>query len=142
MLCRAVRRYVNDPFGTRSAGTETNDAVPRSVTFPLLDSVQRKTTHSRISSGTRNSSSGEQLANDPGLAGVEQLGEVALPPLLLGDLQLLGHQVVVDRALDVAEDPDRGAAVRRLRHARQRERQRRLRVARVVDEHAVLAGGA
>ena len=58
------------------------------------------------------------FAQDKRLAGIDA-DEAARPEtgLLLGGLQLLGHQVVVDRALDVAEDPDRGAAVGRLRHA-------------------------
>src|SRR5205085_703371 len=76
------------------------------------------------------------LRDDPGLAGVEERGEVALPLLLLGDLQLLRHQVVVNRALDVAEEADRRAAVRLLRHPRQRKRERRGLVARRMHEHA------
>ena len=48
--------------------------------------------------------------------------------------ELLGHQLVVDRALDVAEDADRRRAVRRVREPRQREREARRLVVLVVDE--------
>src|SRR5581483_10718161 len=62
--------------------------------------------------------------------------------LLLGDTQLLRHQVVVDGPLDVAEDADRRAAVRSLGHAREGERERRRLVLRVVDEDVLVAGRA
>ena len=57
---------------------------------------------------------------------MEQLAEVALPVLLLRGRDLLGHQLVVDRALDVAEDAERRLAVRAVRDPRERERIRRV----------------
>lgn len=48
----------------------------------------------------------------PGIAGVEELAELALALLALRRLDLLRHQGVVDRTLDRSEDPDRCWAVR------------------------------
>ena len=57
-----------------------------------------------------------------------------------GGLELLGHQAVVDRPFDVAEDADRGRAVRRVREAGKRGSQaRRLQVL-VVHEQRLLPG--
>ena len=67
----------------------------------------------------------DRLADRPGLAAVQQRREIALAALLGRRRDLLGHQLVVDRAAHVAEDADRRAAVRLLRHARERERERR-----------------
>ena len=47
----------------------------------------------------------------PGVAGVEQRLEIALARLLARRLELLAHQVVVDRALDAPEDTERHRAV-------------------------------
>jgi hypothetical protein len=43
--------------------------------------------------------------NDPGVAGVEQSGEVALASLLAGRLQLLAHELVVDGLLEARKTP-------------------------------------
>ena len=53
----------------------------------------------------------QPLTEAPGVARVEKRLEIALL-LLVRDSKLLCHQLVVDRALDVSEDPDRGCAVR------------------------------
>ena len=68
---------------------------------------------------------GRRSADRPGVAGVQQLAEVALALLLARACELFVHQSVVDRALDVAEDADRRRAVRRVREPRQRVRQAR-----------------
>src|SRR6266487_1939553 len=75
---------------------------------------------------------GEPL-DRPGVAGLEERRYVAL---LFGARrrELLGHQVVVDRALDVSEDPDRGRIHGGLGQAAKRERRTRLDVVCVMDE--------
>src|SRR5262249_38798293 len=75
-----------------------------------------------------------RLADRPGVAGVEELAQVAFALLLLCRRDLLGHQLVVDRTFDVAEDADRSRALRRVRDAREREGQRRCNMVLVVDE--------
>ena len=69
---------------------------------------------------------------------MEERLQVALAALGLRRLELLGHELVVDRALDVPEDPDRRRAVRGVRDPREREREARLLVVLVVDEQRVL----
>ena len=66
--------------------------------------------------------------------------QVALPALGLRRFELLGHQLVVHRPLDVSEDPDRRRPVRRVRDPRQRERQGSVRLVLVVDEQVALVG--
>src|SRR4051794_34107884 len=66
---------------------------------------------------------GLSLGDRPGFAaGVEQLAEIALAALLLRGRDLAGHQLVVDRALHVAEDAEGHLAVRPLGDARKGER--------------------
>ena len=80
-----------------------------------------------------------ELARDgPGVAGVEERLEVALAPLLARRLELLAHEVVVDRLLEGAEDSERHGAVRLPGDPRQGEGEARLAVVRVVDEQRVL----
>src|SRR5215207_4580206 len=88
--------------------------------------------------GSRSSFS-ELVADPPGIAGVEELRQVALPQLAPGDLDLLRHQLVVDGALDRSKDPDRGRADGRVGKAAQREREGWILGALVVAEQCVLA---
>src|ERR671911_1203371 len=53
----------------------------------------------------------------PGVAGVEELAELALALLAPRRFDLLRHQGVVDRAFDVSEDPKRSRAMRGMRQA-------------------------
>src|SRR5437588_8390448 len=78
------------------------------------------------------------LRDLPGVARVQQLLEVALAARADGGPDLLRHLLVVDRAVDVAEDADRDGADRRPGQPRQRERKARLGVVRVVDDEAAL----
>ena len=70
---------------------------------------------------------------------MEELAEIPGAALLLRRRDLLAHQPVVYRALDVAEDADRRRALRRVRDPGEREREARLLVVLVVDEQRVLA---
>src|SRR5213596_3484199 len=78
------------------------------------------------------------LRDLPGVAGADERREVALAALLDRVGELLCHQVVVRRALDVAEHPERQLAVLVERHPRQRERLRRVLRVLVVDEAELL----
>ena len=69
---------------------------------------------------------------------MEKRFEVALAVLLTRCLELLAHQVVVDRLLDGAKDAERHGAVRLPGDARQGEGEARLAVVRVVDEQRAL----
>src|SRR5438874_12749748 len=80
------------------------------------------------------------LGDLPGITGMEQRLEVALAARALGGLELLRHQLVVDRALHVPEDPDRRRADRRPRQPRQRERQGGLRMLGVVHQETARRG--
>src|SRR5207245_3702415 len=60
-----------------------------------------------IVSRSRASIRSASLGDRPRVARVQQGGEIAFSPLLDRLRDLLDHQVVVDRLLDVAEDADR-----------------------------------
>src|SRR4051794_4894401 len=66
---------------------------------------------------------GLKLGDRPGVARLEQTLEVALALVGARPLELLFHLAVVDRSLDVAEDADRGRAVRRVREPGDRRSQ-------------------
>ena len=69
---------------------------------------------------------------------MEKRFEVALAALLTRCLELLAHQIVVDRLLDGAKDAERHGAVRLPGDARQGEGEARLAVVRIVDEQRPL----
>ena len=71
---------------------------------------------------------------------MEERREVALAPLLPRRVELLAHEIVVDRLLERAEDTERHGSVRLVRDPRQCEREARLGVCGVMDEERVLAG--
>src|SRR5919197_5315797 len=75
--------------------------------------------------------------HDPHVAAVDELPELAAPLARDGLLDLVGHQVLVGRALDVAEDADRLREGGEL-HAREHEGDRGVFLVRVVDEAVVL----
>src|SRR5947208_13303019 len=80
------------------------------------------------------------LRDLPGIPSVQERLEVALAARALGSLELLRHQLVVDRALHVPEDADRRRADRRPRQPRQRERQGGLRMLGVVHQETARPG--
>ena len=69
----------------------------------------------------------------PGVAGAEQAREVAFALLSCG-IELLCHELVVDRALDVPENADRGRTRRATREPAERERRARLGMVCVVHQ--------
>ena len=76
----------------------------------------------------------DELGNRPGVVAAHEGLEISVAPLLDRLRDLLGHQIVVDRMLDVAEDTERGNTELVERQARQREGKARLRMVLVVDE--------
>src|SRR4029453_6865849 len=74
------------------------------------------------------------LGDAPGVAGVEELVELAFAQFAPARLDLLRHQRVVDRPFDVAKNTERGRAVRRVSEPREGECERRVCVVLVVEE--------
>src|SRR5262249_14031837 len=73
--------------------------------------------------------------NRPGVASGEQRGHVTLAVLLDGGVELVGHQRVVDRSGDIAEDADGGLVQGvGVGEARQCECSRGARAVRIVDQ--------
>src|SRR5438874_1039092 len=92
-----------------------------------------------IVSRSRTSIRSTNLGDRPRVARTQQDGEIAFPPLLDRLRDLLGHQVVVDRLLDVAEDADRRDADLLQHHTAEREGEAGLGGVLVVNEQRVLA---
>src|SRR6266540_6714365 len=98
-------------------------------------SRSRRRRGTQIACGRRSSqASGSALADLPGIARADEGCEVALAALLDRCVDLLCHQLVVARSLDVAEHAQRQLAVLGERHPRDRERLRRVEDVLVVDE--------
>src|SRR5262249_25648714 len=75
---------------------------------------------------------GAPLTNPPGVARRKQVGE-----LVFGG-RLLGHGTAKHGSLHVAEDSDRGRAIRSIDELCQREREAWVRARRIVDEKRLL----
>src|SRR3954469_16375083 len=121
-------------------------ATSRAVTFPphpgrmTTASKGRKARRRRSTRTYVGRAAGRLDSVDrPGVAGLEEAFEVALALVGACALELLFHLAVVHRALDVAEDADRGRPVRRVREPGDRRSQRRSGRPLVVHEQRVLS---
>src|SRR5437764_1265541 len=110
-----------------SSSTSPSSA-PRSTATPSSTGSLRSGSAIRNSLRRRRS-----RTSPPGHAGAEERREIALA-LRARRVELLGHELVVDGTLDVAQDADRRRVRRRVRQPAQGERGARLGMVRVVHE--------
>src|SRR5256885_14848383 len=91
-------------------------------------------------SGRREAGGGQAgSVDEPGVAAAEEGGQVAVALSFDGFVELLAHQLVVRRALHLAEDADRRVLEARRVEPRQSERRRRVGGGRGVDGDVVRA---